>query len=385
MTSRLLIVVNNPDFFLSHRLPIGLKALADGYEVHVASPDSPSVSILRQHGFIHHAIPLSRSGSKPLQELRSIVALVRLYKHVAPKIVHHVTIKPVLYGTLAARLSRVPAVVNAFSGLGFIFIQKGVAAAGRRAMVNLAYRLILRHPQQVAIFQNQDDRAKAHESKWIRPGESILIRGSGVDLNLFRADPEPEGAPLIVLPARMLWDKGVREFVEAAAMLKARGVAARFALVGAHDAGNPASATAEWLTKQQNDGVVEWWGYRADMHTVFAQSHVVCLPSYREGLPKALLEAAAAGRAIVTTDVPGCREVITHGQGGYLVPWGRSGELAEALQRLITDTPLRVRMGQANRVLAQAEYGIERIVTETLEVYDRLVGASASNSVKFKH
>ncbi len=369
---RLLFLINNPDFFISHRLPIGLAALKAGYDVHIAAPEGPGAKRLRQLGFHYHTVPLSRSGASPWGEMKALFAIYRLYRKLHPHLVHHVTIKPVLYGTLAARLAGVPAVVNAFSGLGFIFIQQGWKAHVRRLIVNLAYRLLLRHSRQTAIFQNSDDSKLALQKKWVRERDIVLIRGSGVDLDLFGVYPEPPGPLLVVLPARLLWDKGIREFADAARHLHSEGLKARFALVGSPDEGNPASATEEWLGAQEREGVVERWGHREDMYNVLAEAHVVCLPSYREGLPKSLIEAAACGRAIVTTDVPGCREVIRDGEGGFLVPAGDVQALPTALRHLLLNGEIRGEMGRRNRLEAETFFGIEGVVRDTLAIYRTL-------------
>jgi glycosyltransferase involved in cell wall biosynthesis len=367
---RLLFLINNPDFFISHRLPVGLAALKAGYEVHVAAPDGPGVTRLRRLGFQVHLLRLSRSGASPLEEIRSLAAIYRLYRQIRPDLVHHVTIKPVLYGTFAARFAGVPAVVNAFSGLGFIFIQRGWRASLRRFAVNLAYRFLLRHPRQTVIFQNHDDLELASRNGWVGAADTRLIRGSGVDLNLFQAVPETPGPLLVVLPARLLWDKGIREFAGAARQLQDEGVKARFALVGSRDAGNPASATEDWLEDLERRGILEVWGQREDMHRVLGEAHIVCLPSYREGLPKSLIEAAACGRPIVTTDVPGCREVIREGEGGFLVPAGDTPALAAALRRLLEEGELRRAMGLRNRREAERSFGIEGVVRDTLAIYE---------------
>ncbi len=215
-----------------------------------------------------------------------------------PDLVHHVTHKPVLYGSIIARLLRVPAVVNAVSGLGYAFVAEGVAAVVRRRLMLALYRVAFRHPNSAVIFQNRDDIALFESVSAVRPGQVVLIPGSGVDLEQFRPTPEPEGPPVITFAARMLWDKGVGDFVEAARILKQRRVIARAVLIGEPDPGNPRSVTSGQLIEWAHEGAVEWLGHRADMPQVFADSHIVCLPScYREGVPKVLLEAAAAGPA----------------------------------------------------------------------------------------
>lgn len=373
---RLLFVVNDGPYFLSHRLPVARAARAAGFDVHVATPDSPVTPEIVGQGFTFHAFDLSRSGTRPLAELRSFVQLVRLYRSVRPEIVHHVTIKPVLYGGVAARLTGVPAVVSAITGLGHVFSAEGFRSRLLRGFATRAYRSALAHPNSRVIFQNPDDRAAFLSAGLIRPGAAVLILGSGVDLDRFAPTPEPPGPPTVTMPSRMLWSKGVGDFVEAAARVNGRGGRARFALVGGVDPANPEAVPREQLEEWARSGVVEWWGFRSDMTEVLAASHAVCLPSrYAEGVPKSLIEAAAAGRPLVTTDTPGCREIARDGENGILVPAGDVGALASALERLIRDPGLRLRMGQRGRILAEREFGVRRVQRETLAQYAELTGA----------
>jgi len=379
---RLLFVVNDAGFFLSHRLVLAEAARAAGYDVHVATPPGSGADRIGARGFPHHAIVLSRRGSRPWAEAASVAALVALYRRLHPALVHHVTVKPVLYGSIAARIAGVPGVVNAVSGLGYLFIAPGALARVRRGAVMTAYGIAFRGRATRVIFQNEDDRGLFVGAGLVPIRRTVLIRGSGVDLAEFRPAPEPPDPAVVVLPARMLWDKGVGEFVEAAAALRAEGMVARFVLVGDTDPGNPAAISGERLREWQAAGTVEWWGHRTDMPAVLAAAHVVCLPSYREGLPKALLEASAAGRPIVTTDVPGCREVVRDGENGWLVPVREAAPLAERLRILLTDAGLRERMGRRGRAIAEAEFGVERVVAATLELYGALSHARPANTLQ---
>jgi glycosyltransferase involved in cell wall biosynthesis len=369
---KVLFLVNNPDFFLSHRLAIALAARKAGYEVHVATPERASAETIRSHGFTFHALPMDRSRASFGGELRTLLRIVRLYRSVRPDIAHHVTIKPVLYGTVAARIARVPAVCNAISGLGFVFLARGPKAFAVRSAVAAAYRLALRHSNQKVIFQNPDDRGTFLAKRFIRPSEAVLIKGSGADTEAFSPQPEPSGIPVVILPARLLRDKGVAEFVAAARELRARGVAARFALVGEADPGNPSSITAADLDAWAAEGVVEAWGFRRDMARVFSECHLVCLPSYREGFSKVLIEAAACGKAIVTTDTPGCRDMVEAGKNGLLVPVRDARALAEALLELIRDPARREAMGRDGRRRVLAEFSEAHVIDQTLDLYREL-------------
>lgn len=377
---RILYVVNDAPFFLSHRLPLALAAQAAGYEVHVATPDSPLAVVIQRHGLGFHAIRLHRSSTRVWKELRSIQSLVTLYRRLRPDLVHHVTIKPVLYGGLAARLTQVPAVVHAVSGLGHVFVAKGMGTSVLRTVVTRLYLLAFGHGNLKVIFQNPDDQALLKKMRLIRDDESVLIRGSGADMAVFTPQPEPEGVPVVVLAARMLWAKGVGEFVDAARSLREQKVPARFVLVGESDPGNP-SAVPVWQLEQWHDsGLVEWMGACDDMPRVFREAHVVCLPSYREGLPKVLIEAAACGRPIVTTDAPGCREVVRHEENGLLVPPRDCIALAAALRRLILSPALREFLGRRGREIAVAEFSLEKVVDETLAVYQALLKQSSGQA-----
>jgi glycosyltransferase involved in cell wall biosynthesis len=372
-TRKILYVVNDAPFFLSHRLPLALAAKAAGYHVHVATPDSPSATAIQKHGLQFHAIPLHRSSTRIWKELASLQALMMLYRGLLPDLIHHVTIKPVLYGGLAARLTRIPAVVHAVPGLGHVFVERGLRASLLRAAVKRLYRLAFAHGNAKVILQNPDDQALLERMRVIGSGESLLIRGSGVDMQAFAPRPEPDTIPTVILAARMLWAKGVGEFVDAARLLREQQVEARFVLVGESDPGNP-SAVPVWQLEQWHDsGVVEWMGTCDDMPRIFAEAHMVCLPSYREGLPKVLIEAAACGRPIVTTDTPGCREVVRHEENGLLVPPRDAVALAAALRRLILSPALRAFLGKRGREIAVAEFGLEKVVEETLAVYRELL------------
>lgn len=370
---RLLFVVNNPAFFMSHRLPVAQAAQRAGYDVHVATMDGPTVADIVALGMTHHVIPMTRSGKRPLQELGTLLALLRLFRRLRPRVVHLVTIKPVLYGGIAARLARVPGMVAAISGLGFVFLSNSLKMRLVRSVVARLYRLALGHPNSRVIFQNASDRDLLKSLGAVRDEQVVLIRGAGVDLDLCQALPEPAAPPVVAtMVARLLRDKGVWEFVEAARLLRARGVPVNMRLVGGVDAGNPTSATPAEVEAWQREGCVEALGERSDVPQLYAASHIAVLPSYREGLPKSLIEAAACGRAVVTTDVPGCRDAIDPDKTGLLVPVRDPQALADAIARLVDDAALRHSMGVAGRALAEREFNIERVARIHVELYDTL-------------
>ncbi|KTG16277.1 MULTISPECIES: glycosyltransferase family 4 protein [unclassified Guyparkeria] len=377
MRGRLLYVVNSVEFFLSHRLPVAMAAQQQGYEVHVATPlsDAGATREITARGMMHHPISLSRRGTNPVVELWSLWRLYRLMCRVRPDVVHLVTIKPVLYGGIAARLAGVPGLVAAVSGLGAVFMdgRDGIV----RRIVHGLYRLALGHPNARVIFQNPDDRAALVQIGAVRPEQGRLIRGSGVRLADYPYLPEPEGRPVVTMAARLLRDKGVDEFVQMAQRLRAEGVDAEFRLIGSPDPGNPSSVAPSDVERWRTQGDVTLPGYRADIARQYAESHIVCLPSYREGLPKSLVEAAACGRAVVTTDVPGCRDAIEPGESGLLVPVRDVDALARVVRSLLEDPERRRRMGEAGRRLAEREFAIERIVDAHLAIYRDVLARAA--------
>jgi len=370
---RLLYVVNNPAFFLSHRLPLALAARDAGFDVHVATMPGPAAADIRAQGLTHHDLPMSRSGKNPLRELRSLHAMWSLYRRLRPDVVHAVTIKPVLYGGIAARLAGVPAFIAAVSGLGFVFMRRRAGFDFLRWAAIALYRLALGHPNSRVIFQNTNDRDVLLESGVLRPEQVVLIRGSGVDLQRFAAAPEPPGPVVAVMVSRLLADKGVREFVQAARMAAGRG-GLRWVLAGSIDSGNPASIAPQELAQWREEGVVDCVGEQSDIPALYRNAHIAVLPSYREGLPKSLIEAAACGRAVVTTDVPGCRDAIEDGVTGLLVPARDARALSSAVQRLADDAGLRQQFGRAGRELAERAFDIRQVVQRHLELYDELSG-----------
>jgi glycosyltransferase involved in cell wall biosynthesis len=297
---------------------------------------------------------------------------MQLYRQEKPDIVHHFTVKCVLYGTLAAHLVKIKSIVNSLTGLGYIFTGKRTFW---RLPISLAYQILLRHTW--TIFENPDDQALFLQRGWITPQRSITILGAGVDTDLFKPSPEPDGIPRIIFPARMLWDKGVGEFITAAQLLHKRNIQAKFILVGESDPGNPTGVPLQTLNKWNEEGLVEWWGWREDMSAIYAQANMICLPSYREGLPKTLIEAAASGRAIVTTDVPGCREVVSNGHNGFLIPPQDAPATANALELLINDPALRGRMGRHGRIHALQHFSLHKITAETLAYYQRIISTAS--------
>jgi glycosyltransferase involved in cell wall biosynthesis len=369
---RLLIVVNVAWFFFSHRLPIALAAKAAGYDVHVVSGAESDQERRKfvSHGLKFHEIPLSRGGANPLRDWTTIRAMAAAFRTVSPDIAHLVTIKPLLYGGLLSRFMGVQKVICAVSGLGYVFVAKGIVARLRRWLLSKLLRVSIGHANAHVILQNTDDLEELRTRGILQHCTTHLIKGSGVDLEGFRPHPEVSGTPRVLLPARLLIDKGIREFCAAADLLAKRDMDCEFVLAGPLDPHNPSGISRPELQKLIQSGHVIWMGQQDDMPDVLRNSHVVVLPSYREGLPKALIEAAAAGRPIVTTDVPGCRDVVEGGVSGIIVPVRDAAALADAIEELLASPELRRTYGLAGRRKAEAEFGVKAVVAQTLALYE---------------
>ncbi len=372
---RLLMLVNHAGFFLSHRLPLALAARDAGFEVHIATPRSKHVPLIEEEGLAWHPVRLTRSGTNPFAEVRAVADIVGLYRNVRPDIVHHVTTKPVLYGTTAARLTGVRAVVNAMAGLGHLSLAEDLFHRVLGRAVRLGFRVMLRHPRMKVIFQNEDDRGSFVGAGILRKPDTVIVPGSGVDPELFRPrDGARHTPPVVMLPSRMLYTKGVEEFIAAARSLKAKGVKARFVLVGEPDPDNPASIAGSVLEAWKREGVVECWGRRDDMPAVYAEADIIVLPSYREGMPKVLIESASCGLPAVTTDVPGCRDVVVHGETGLLVPVRDGGvAIAAAVETLLADPAMCTAMGERARTRVLDRFALDRILAQTLGIYGELL------------
>jgi len=372
--SRILIVVNVDWFFLSHRLPVARAAMDRGYEVFVATADTGVRKKIEEYGIQFVEAPFLEKSHSFLSELYMIIKLGRLYKRIEPDLVHHVTIRPVLYGSIASRLYRVPAVVNALSGLGYVFINQGIKNRALRAAVSRLLKIGFSHPNQLLILQNDDDRQKFIRRGLVRPEQIRIIRGSGVDSEQFYPQNEQKREEVqVAFVGRLLWDKGIGEFVDAASKLIERGVKAKFHIYGSQYKNNPESVPDDVLDKWKSDGLVTFHGHREKIEEQLSQIDIVCLPSYREGLPKALLEAASAGLPIVTTDTPGCREVVDDGVNGFLVPPQNTTLLAERLIELIENPDLRSQFGKAGREKVLNEFTVDKVVEETMSIYRSLL------------
>jgi len=372
MKQKLLFVTNEISTFFSHRLSLAKAAQQMGYEIHVAAPYSDAASELAAMHFSYHRIKLDRKGINPFRECQTVSDLFCLYRSLKPDVIHHITIKPILYGGIAARLARVPAVVNAVTGLGYLFISQTKWARLLRFFSKIGFYVSFRHPNMRVIFQNKDDQQTFISGKLLAKEKATLIQGSGVPLETFKSLPEPRGEIVVLLAARLLWDKGVSEFVEAARLLR-NYTHVKFALAGDVDAGNPASIPRKQLDIWVRQGVIEWWGWQSSIQDAFSKCHVVCLPSYREGTPRVLIEAAACGRPVIATDVPGCRDIVIQSENGFLVSVKDPQALASAIEQLIKDDLLRRRMGKRGRQIVEAGFTSYLVNKKTLAIYKDLL------------
>jgi glycosyltransferase involved in cell wall biosynthesis len=376
MSRRLLYVVSEDWYFLSHRLPMARAARDAGFEVHVAARVTQGAAAIEAEGFTLHAIPFARGTLSPIAALRTIMALRRLHRSIAPAICHHVALQASVFGSLAA-LGKKAALVNAMTGFGYTFIAKDVKARALRFFAGGLLRLLFSRNNSVALVQNPDDR-ETLLALGIPAGHIVLIAGSGVDTAALRALPEPDGPLAAAYVGRLLEDKGVRALVEAHRLLRSRGLDIELLLAGTPDAANPASISEREIADWGREDGITMLGHVEPISKVWERAHIAVLPSRREGLPKALLEAAACGRPMIATDVPGCREVVLPGVTGLLVPVDDAAALADAIATLAASHQLRIHYGSAARILAVEKFGADVIGRQTVALYDRLLTRAGS-------
>ncbi len=374
----LLLVVTEDWYFMSHRLGLARRARDAGWRVVIAARESDRAETIRGEGLEFIALPFERALTYPWRDLRLLWALRGVMRALVPDLVHLVSLKPILLGGLALRLLPTPCpALLAFTGLGYIFSSRAGLARLLKPLVVGLLALVARDKNAWVLAQNKDDLALLRAHGIAAATRASIIAGAGLDLDEFPVTPLPsrQGA-LVILPARLLRDKGVYEFVAAAARVRALRPDVRFALVGAHDLANPGAVDARDLDAWLAAGEVEWWEHRRDMAAVYGQAYVVCLPSYREGLPRALLEAAACARPLIATDVPGCREICMDGETGLRVPAQNVDALVEALLRMLDTPALAETYAQGARAKVEREFTLERIAEQTLTLYRQLSASS---------
>ena len=373
---KLVLLITEDWYFWSHRLPIACAARDAGFEVIVATRVHEHRQRIEREGLRVVPIALRRDGRNPFRELASILDLVRLYREERPVLVHHVAAKPILYGSVAARLAGVPAIVNAVAGLGHVFVSRGAWARVIQTIFRGAYRIAFSSRHSCVLFQTEANRSVFVDNGVVSRDRTVVVGGSGVDTSVFVPGLEPPGPPIVMLAGRLIWNKGIADLFEAGAMLRHSGRAARIVLVGVPDAANPMAVPEAHLRAWESSGDIEWWRRRDDMPAVIQQASIVVLPTDGEGVPKILLEAASAGKPIVASDVPGCRDVVRNGENGLLVPAANPPALADAIGRLLDAPAVRRSMGDRGREIAVKEFSDRLVADRTLAVYRSLLERS---------
>lgn len=369
---KIVYIVNVDWFFMSHRLPLALHAIESGWDVYLLTKVTDKRGVLDGNGIHVINVPFGRTSINPVAELKCLIKISRLLKKIKPDVIHNVTWKGCLWGSIAAKMVGNTHVVNALSGLGSVFIGQGMV---NKIMGRLA-KIAFKNDYAAFIFQNPDDIKWFKELKYASEDRIYLIKGSGIDLNAYAYNEAKHKDKLKVLfPARMLRDKGLMELIDAFGLLKEKYEGKiELVLAGSCGDANKTSVSEEELEGMLVDGYITWIGNQEDMYPIYVDSDIVVLPSYREGLPKSLIEACAVGRPVVTTDVPGCRECVDEGVNGNLVPLKSVKELADAIEALIIDTDKRKEFGVASRKKAEEEFSIENVIEKTFAIYGELVG-----------
>lgn len=368
---KIIFVVNVDWFFISHRLPLAKEAISKGWAVYLISKETGGFAALTELGVKCIPMEFERSGKNPLKELRIIRQLKKIYKDIQPQIVHHITLKPCIYGTIALKKTKGVTIINAVSGLGYAFTDNR-RSLGTRILTGLL-KWAFRDKRSGFIFQNPDDRDFYRSMGFLTDDNYTLIKGSGVDENLFPyTKPREKDVVTVTLLARMLKDKGILEFIQAAKLLEEKYKdTLRFILVGGIDPDNPAHLSEAELRDQCDGEYIQWSGHQKDVISVYSNSDIVCLPSYREGLPKSLVEAMAIGRPVITTDAIGCRECVDDGINGFLVPVKDFSILARKIEILALDPELRISMGIKSREKMVKEMSLKQVVNQTFAFYER--------------
>lgn len=375
-TAKVLLVAHWDWVLYNFRLPLAKALRGRGFDVVFVCPYGDYVGKLRGEGFRWIRWEVERRNLNPVGEFAAIFNLARIYRKEKPQIVHHFTIKPNLYGSIAALLTGMKKTINTFTGLGFLFSDHSLARRLRTIVLPIAKRAF-KLSKGWSVFQNRQDLETCLHLRLVLPDKAILIPGTGVDTNRFRPNHSKSlnRTPIALMAARLLWDKGVGEFVEAARLLKAKGIEVDFWLAGKPDDGNPMCVPEDWLNKCHEEGLIKWLGHRDDMPEILQQADIAILPSYHEGVPRFLLEAAACGLPLVATDIEGCRVVVRNGVNGFLVPVRDPRALADSIEILVKDPKLRIEMGIASRKIAESEFDERIILDKWLALYDQVMNS----------
>jgi len=370
---KVLFVITEDWFFHSHFLDRAKYIASSGGTVGIATRFSIHEEDLRDLGFELFPIDFSRRGLNPITEFITALKIRRIVRRFKPDIAHNIALKPVVTGTFGELLGRQGVVINALVGMGYIFTSTDTRASVVKPILSRILKFLLRSNSVHVVIENPDDLNSLVDEGFVRKSQISLIRGAGVDLIAFPFQPEATGPVVVTMVSRILRDKGVLEFIDAASQLQTRVPEVVFQIVGEPDLGNPSAIQQSEIDSWESLPNVKYLGRRSDIADILKGSHIVCLPSYREGLPKSLLEALSSGRPIITTDVPGCREVCEDGVNGLLVPARDSVALSNAIEKLALNQDLRLAMGRAGRVRAESEFSNEIVCTQTLDLYRRLM------------
>lgn len=371
---RVLLFISEDWAFRSHRIPVAKAALAANFDVYLVTNVTGPVDDIHKMGIKILPFDVSRDSINPFKALVKLFKLCRLIHKVKPDLVHNVAMKPVVLGSLASSLvsRRIPK-VNALIGLGYIFSSNDIKARVLRRIMRVVFKALLNRKRTATIIQNNDDFSMLDRDLGIKRTQLNLILGSGVDLEKYQYSPDPKGQASVAIVARLLRDKGVYELIAAMRKLKAKGLRIPLYLAGDIDERNPTSISRDQIRKWSQEGLLKWLGHVDCVKSLWNKVHICVLPSYREGLPKALLEAAACGRAIITTDTPGCREIVKHGYNGYLVPVRDSDKLAHYIEVLVKHKELRIKMGKAGRRLVESQFGEQMVMQKTIDLYQKVL------------
>lgn len=371
----ILFLVTEDWYFCLHRLPIARAARDAGFRVLIATQVNKHGATIESEGFTLIPMRWRRRSLNPLHALSEVRQIAAIYRKYRPDLVHHVALKPSLLGSLAANITHTSPIVNNLAGLGHAFSSKGPISAIIRVGVIAGFKYLFSGADRCVLVENADDAEYMVSCIGLDRGKVAVIRGIGVDVDRFSPSGETlDGELTVTMVSRMLWPKGVGELVEAVRILRSRGRYAKVQLVGKPDPSSRVSVPEEQLLVWQSQGLVRWLGYREDISELWRHSHIAVLPSYyREGVPRSLLEAAACGCPIVTTDTPGCRDIVRQGVNGLLVPTRDAVAIADALEQLIDDPEMRRRMGREGRKLVVKEFTEDRVVKQTLDLYFELL------------
>lgn len=372
---KILFIVSEDWYFVSHRLHLAQTAISRGYSVTLLTNISSSQHLIEESGIEVIPWSLQRNSYNPAKEVNSILQVIKAIRAVKPSLIHAVALKPILYSAIASKFTRLKCRVFAFAGLGFIFTSEKLFIKLCRIPLVFIMKFFLKNDHSSIILQNQDDIKTLLNLNMIRKNSISLIQGSGVDTELFfpKSEQSINSQPLVILPARLLWDKGIGDFVRAASILKKKHFDARFILVGQPDIHNPASISDSQISEWVKSNIVEYWGFQENMPKILNRATIVCLPSYREGFPKVLLEAASCAKPIVTTDVPGCRQAIENNSSGLLVPPRNPNALAKAIEKLIQDKSLCKKMGAKGLQRVNLELSQKIIANKTISLWESIL------------